>query len=216
MEIILLERIGRLGQIGDVVTVKDGYARNFLLPQGKALRATEANRAHFENERAQLEARDLERKTEAEAVSEKLAGESFVVIRQAGDIGQLYGSVSTRDIASAVTEGGFSIERRQVLLDKPIKTLGLHEVRLALHGEVVPKVIVNVARTEDEAERQARGEDVTRELSEEEEEAAEARAAGEALFEEGAEPQAPDEPESSEEAETSGEISSDDEDENKE
>jgi large subunit ribosomal protein L9 len=215
MEIILLERIGRLGQIGDVVTVKDGYARNFLLPQGKALRATEANRAHFENERAQLEARDLERKTEAEAVSEKLAGESFVVIRQAGDTGQLYGSVSTRDIASAVTEGGFSIERQQVLLDRPIKTLGLHEVRLALHGEVVPTVIVNVARTEDEAERQARGEDVTQELSEEEEEAAEALAAGEALFEEGAEAQAADEPESHDKAETSDETGAD-EDDNKE
>ncbi|WP_108683530.1 50S ribosomal protein L9 [Methyloceanibacter sp. wino2] len=193
MEIILLERIGRLGQIGDVVNVKDGYARNFLLPQGKALRATEANRAHFENERAQLEARDLERKTEAEAVSGKLAGERFVVIRQAGDTGQLYGSVSTRDIATAVTEGGFSIERRQVLLDKPIKTLGLHEVRVALHGEVVPTVIVNVARTEDEAERQARGEDVTQELTDEEEEAAEALAAGEALFEEGVEPEEADE-----------------------
>ena len=193
MEIILLERIGRLGQIGDVVNVKDGYARNFLLPQGKALRATEANRAHFENERAQLEARDLERKTEAEAVSGKLAGERFVVIRQAGDTGQLYGSVSTRDIATAVTEGGFSIERRQVLLDKPIKTLGLHEVRVALHGEVVPTVIVNVARTEDEAERQARGEDVTQELTDEEEEAAEALAAGEALFEEGVEPEDADE-----------------------
>ncbi len=215
MEIILLERIGRLGQIGDVVTVKDGYARNFLLPQGKALRATEANRAHFENERAQLEARDLERKTEAEAVSEKLAGESFIVIRQAGDTGQLYGSVSTRDIASAVTEGGFSIERRQVLLDRPIKTLGLHEVRLALHGEVIPTVIVNVARTDDEAERQARGEDVTQELTEEKEEAAEALAAGEALFEEGAQPQASDEPESPDEAETSDETSRD-EDENKE
>ena len=193
MEIILLERIGRLGQIGDVVNVKDGYARNFLLPHGKALRATEANRAHFENERAQLEARVLERKTEAEAVSEKLAGESFVVIRQAGDTGQLYGSVSTRDIAAAVTEGGFSIERQQVLLDRPIKTLGLHEVRVALHGEVVPTVIVNVARTEDEAERQARGEDVTQELTDEEEEAAEALAAGEALFEEGAAPEEADE-----------------------
>ncbi len=200
MEIILLERIGRLGQIGDVVTVKDGYARNFLLPHGKALRATEANRAHFENERAQLEARDLERKTEAEAVSEKLAGQSFVVIRQAGDTGQLYGSVSTRDIATAVTEGGFSIERQQVMLDRPIKTLGLHEVRLALHGEVVPKVLVNVARTEDEAERQARGEDVTQELTDEEEEAAEALAAGEALFEEGAEPDEAEATEASEEA----------------
>ncbi len=200
MEIILLERIGRLGQIGDVVTVKDGYARNFLLPHGKALRATEANRAHFENERAQLEARDLERKTEAEAVSEKLAGQSFVVIRQAGDTGQLYGSVSTRDIATAVTEGGFSIERQQVMLDRPIKTLGFHEVRLALHGEVVPTVLVNVARTEDEAERQARGEDVTQELTDEEEEAAEALAAGEALFEEGAEPDEAEATEASEEA----------------
>lgn len=200
MEIILLERIGRLGQIGDVVTVKDGYARNFLLPQGKALRATEANRAHFENERAQLEARDLERKTEAEAVAEKLAGESFVVIRQAGDTGQLYGSVSTRDIAAAVTEGGFSIERRQVLLDKPIKTLGLHDVRVALHGEVVPTVIVNVARTEDEAERQARGEDVTQELTDEEEEAAEALAAGEALFEEGAAPDEADDADAGDES----------------
>lgn len=202
MEIILLERIGRLGQIGDVVTVKDGYARNFLLPHGKALRATEANRAHFENERAQLEARDLERKTEAEAVSEKLAGQSFVVIRQAGDTGQLYGSVSTRDIATAVTEGGFSIERQQVMLDRPIKTLGLHEVRLALHGEVVPTVLVNVARTEDEAERQARGEDVTQELTDEEEEAAEALAAGEALFEEGAVPDEAEGTEASEEADT--------------
>lgn len=186
MEIILLERIGRLGQIGDIVTVKDGYARNFLLPQGKALRATKTNRAHFESERAQLEARDLDRKTEAEAVAEKLGGESFIVIRQAGDNGQLYGSVSTRDIAMAVTEGGFSIERRQVQLDKPIKTLGLHEVRIALHGEVVPVVIVNVARTEDEAERQARGEDVTQERTDEEEDAEAARIAGEALFEDGA------------------------------
>lgn len=204
MEIILLERIGRLGQIGDVVTVRDGYARNFLLPQGKALRATDANRAHFEKERAQLEARDLDRKTEAEAVSKKLAGESFVVIRQAGDTGQLYGSVSTRDIATAVTEGGFSIERRQVLLDRPIKTIGLHEVRVALHGEVVPTVIVNVARTEDEAVRQARGEDVTQELTDEEEEAAEARAAGEALFEEGAEPEEADDADEAEWSEEPG------------
>lgn len=212
MEIILLERIGRLGQIGDVVTVKDGYARNFLLPHGKALRATEANRAHFENERAQLEARDLERKTEAEAVSEKLAGQSFVVIRQAGDTGQLYGSVSTRDIATAVTEGGFSIERQQVMLDRPIKTLGLHEVRLALHGEVVPSVLVNVARTEDEAQRQARGEDVTQELTDEEEEAAEALAAGEALFEEGAVPDEAEGTEASEEADTDDAVADETED----
>lgn len=188
MEVILLERMGRLGQIGDVVTVKDGYARNFLLPQGKALRATDANRKRFESERAQLEARDLERKGEAESVAQKLNGQSFIVIRQAGDNGQLYGSVSTRDIATAVTQGGFSIERRQVLLDKPIKSLGLHEVRVALHGEVVPHVLVNVARTEDEAARQARGEDVTQELTEEEEAAEAARVAAEGLFEEGAAP----------------------------
>lgn len=189
MEVILLERIGRLGQMGDVVIVKDGYARNFLLPRGKALRATEANRKQFESQRAQLEARDLELKTEAEVVAEKLNGETFVVIRQAGDNGQLYGSVSTRDIAGAVTEGGFSIERRQVLLDRPIKTLGLHEVRVSLHGEVEVHIVVNVARSEEEAARQARGEDVTRTLSEEEEEAEAARIAAEGLFEEGATPE---------------------------
>jgi large subunit ribosomal protein L9 len=161
MQVILLERIGRLGQMGDVVRVKDGYARNFLLPQGKALRATDANRARFEKERAQLEARNLELKKEAEAVAVKLDGQAFVAIRQAGDTGQLYGSVSTRDIADVVTEGGFSVERRQILLDKPIKALGLHEVQVALHPEVVVKVRINVARSADEAERQARGEDVT-------------------------------------------------------
>lgn len=200
MEVILLERMGRLGQIGDVVTVKDGYARNFLLPQGKALRATETNRKRFESERSQLEARDLERKGEAEAVAGKLDGQAFIVIRQAGDNGQLYGSVSTRDIATAVSEGGFSIERRQVLLDKPIKTLGLHEVRLALHGEVVPHVVINVARTEDEAARQARGEDVTQELTEEEEAARAAHAAADQLFEEGAEPEEQELEETAEEA----------------
>jgi len=189
MQVILLERMGRLGQMGDVVTVKDGYARNFLLPQGKALRATEANRKHFDSQRAQLEARDLERKTEAEAVAEKLNCNSFIVIRQAGDNGQLYGSVSTRDIATAVTEGGFSIERQQVQLDRPIKTLGLHEVRISLHGDVVPHVLVNVARSEEEAARQARGEDVTRTLTEEEEDAEAARIAAEGLFEEGAAPE---------------------------
>jgi len=161
MQVILLERIGRLGQMGDVVKVKDGYARNFLLPQGKALRATDENRKHFEKERAQLEARNLELKKEAEAVAEKLAGQSFVSIRQAGDTGQLYGSVSTRDIAAVVTEGGFSVERRQILLDKPIKALGVHDVQVALHPEVIVKVHVNVARSADEADRQARGEDVT-------------------------------------------------------
>ena len=149
MQVILLERIGRLGQMGDVVNVKDGFARNFLLPQGKALRATEANRKRFERERAQLEARDLVLKSEAQGVSGKLDGKSFIVIRQAGDTGQLYGSVSTRDIATAITEGGFSVERRQVLLDRPIKTLGVHDVRVALHAEVVPHVSINVARSAD-------------------------------------------------------------------
>ena len=187
MQIILLERIGRLGQMGDVVTVKDGFARNFLLPQGKALRATEANRKRFERDRAQLEARDLELKSEAQAVQGKLGGKSFIVIRQAGDTGQLYGSVSTRDIAAAVTEGGFSIERRQVMLDRPIKTLGLHEVRVQLHAEVEPRITVNVARSPDEATRQARGEDVSsKAMSEAEEEAEAAKVAAAALFEEGA------------------------------
>jgi large subunit ribosomal protein L9 len=188
MQVILLERIGRLGQMGDVVNVKDGYARNFLLPQGKALRATEENRKRFESERAQLEARNLELKSEAESVSAKLDGQSFIVIRQAGDTGQLYGSVSTRDIAEAVSAGGFSIERRQVLLDRPIKTLGLHEVRIQLHAEVEPRVSVNVARSEEEAARQARGEDVSRSATEAEEDAEAARRAAEALFEEGATP----------------------------
>jgi large subunit ribosomal protein L9 len=186
MQVILLERIGRLGQMGDVVTVKDGFARNFLLPQGKALRATESNRKRFEKDRAQLEARDLELKSEAQAVSVKLDGKSFIVIRQAGDSGQLYGSVSTRDIAAAISDGGFSIERRQVMLDRPIKTLGQHEVRISLHGEVEPRVTVNVARSPDEAARQARGEDVSRAMSEAEEDAEAARVAAGALFEEGA------------------------------
>ena len=161
MHVILLERIGRLGQMGDVVRVKDGYARNFLLPQGKALRATDENRKTFEGQRAQLEARNLELKSEAEGVSGRLDGKTFVAIRQAGDTGQLYGSVSTRDIAEVITAGGFSVDRRQILLDKPIKALGLHDVRVQLHPEVVVKATLNVARSTDEADRQARGEDVT-------------------------------------------------------
>jgi len=161
MQVILLERIGRLGQMGDVVNVKDGYARNFLLPQKKALRATDENRKRFEKDRAQLEARDLTLKKEATGVSEKLAGKIFVAIRQAGDTGQLYGSVSTRDIAEIITAGGFSVDRRQVVLDKAIKNLGVHPVKVQLHPEVVIPVSLNVARSEEEAERQARGEDVT-------------------------------------------------------
>jgi large subunit ribosomal protein L9 len=201
MQVILLERIGRLGQMGDVVTVKDGFARNYLLPQGKALRATEANRKRFERERAQLEARDLELKSEAQAVTAKLDGKSFIIIRQAGDTGQLYGSVSTRDIATAVTEGGFSIERRQVMLDRPIKSLGLHEIRVSLHPEVVPHIVVNVARSPDEAARQARGEDVSaKAMTEAEENAEAARIAAAALFEEGAPSELADETEAEEEA----------------
>jgi large subunit ribosomal protein L9 len=187
MHVILLERIGRLGQMGDVVTVKDGFARNFLLPQGKALRATTANRERFERDRSQLEARNLELQSEARAVATKLGGQSFIVIRQAGDSGQLYGSVTTRDIATVVTEGGFSIERRQVLLDRPIKTLGVHEVRIGLHSEVEPHVLINVARSPDEAARQARGEQVTgRAMDEAEEDAEAAKRAAKQLFEPGA------------------------------
>ncbi len=162
MQVILLERIGRLGQMGDVVKVRPGFARNFLLPQGKALRATKENMTRFDHQRSQLEAINLQRKQEAEAVAAKLAGQRFTVIRQAGDTGQLYGSVSTRDVADSVTAGGFTIDRVQVLLDRPIKNLGLHEIRVSLHPEVEIKVAVNVARTEEEAGRQAAGEDVTK------------------------------------------------------
>ncbi|KAB2846334.1 MAG: 50S ribosomal protein L9 [Hyphomicrobiaceae bacterium] len=190
MQVILLERIGRLGQMGDVVSVKDGYARNFLLPRGKALRATEENKAQFDKQRAQLEARDLELKKEAEAVNAKLDGKTFIVIRQAGDTGQLYGSVSTRDIAEVVTNGGFSIERGQVTLDRPIKTLGLHPVRVVLHPEVASSVSMNVARSDEEAARQARGEDVTQ-VREEKLEIETFNA--DALFEEGAGPGAEEE-----------------------
>lgn len=161
MQVILLERIAKLGQMGDVVKVKDGFARNFLLPKQKALRATPDNMARFENEKAQLEAKNLERKTEAEAVGEKLDGESFVIIRSAGETGQLYGSVATRDIAEQMTNGGFTVERSQVTLNKPIKTIGLHDVNIVLHPEVTVSVQVNVARSEEEAVLQAKGEDLT-------------------------------------------------------
>ena len=171
MEIILLERIERLGQMGDVVNVKDGYARNYLLPQKKALRANKANRAHFEGQRAQLEATNLEHQKEAQSVAEKIDGNQYIIIRQAGESGQLYGSVSTRDIATLMTESGTSISRNQVILDRPIKLLGLHDVRVVLHPEVSLGVVVNVARTEEEAERQARGEDVTVDQFDEDEDA---------------------------------------------
>ena len=161
MQVILLERIGRLGQMGDVVAVKDGFARNFLLPQKKALRATDDNRKRLEKDRVQLEARNLKLKTEAEQVATRLDGKSFIAIRTAGDTGQLYGSVSGRDIAELVTAGGFSVDRRQIVIDSPIKTLGMHALRVQLHPEVTAKVSLNVARSRDEADRQARGEDVT-------------------------------------------------------
>jgi large subunit ribosomal protein L9 len=161
MEVILLERVGKLGQMGDVVKVRDGHARNYLLPQGKALRATKQNLDRFERERAQIEARNLERRKEAEAVADKLDRQTFIVIRQSSDSGQLYGSVSTRDISELVSTGGYSVERRQVLLDRPIKTLGLHEVRIQLHPEVDVHITLNVARSQDEAKLQAKGQDVT-------------------------------------------------------
>jgi large subunit ribosomal protein L9 len=161
MQVILLERIAKLGQMGDTVRVRDGYARNFLLPQGKALRANKANLERFERERVQLEARNLERKTEAEGVASKLDGESLVMIRSAGETGQLYGSVSTRDIADGLTKAGFSVSRSQVELRNPIKTIGLHNVLIQLHPEVEVAISVNVARSEDEAVRQAAGEDLS-------------------------------------------------------
>ena len=158
MEVILLERVAKLGQMGDQVRVKDGFARNFLLPSGKALRATAANKKRFESQKVELEARNLEMKQEAEAVGEKLAGQSFILIRQAAETGQLYGSVSPRDIAEVATAGGFAMNRNQVVLKAPIKAIGLHEVPVHLHAEVEVAITVNVARSQQEAERQAKGE----------------------------------------------------------
>jgi large subunit ribosomal protein L9 len=160
MEVILLERVSKLGQMGETVKVKDGYARNFLLPNNKALRATKANKERFENERVQLEARNLELKKEAEGVSTKLDGQTFTLIRQAGENGQLYGSVTARDLADAATAGGFTVARSQFVLNTPIKTIGLHKVAIHLHPEVEVTVTANIARSPEEAERQTRGEDV--------------------------------------------------------
>jgi large subunit ribosomal protein L9 len=190
MQVILLERVGKLGQMGDVVTVRDGHARNYLLPQGKALRATKENIARFERERAQIEARNLELRKEAEAVAEKLDGQSYIAIRQSSDTGQLYGSVSTRDIADLVSEAGASINRSQVLLDRPIKTLGLHDVRIQLHPEVDVHVTLNVARSQDEADLQAQGQDVTAIREETEYEHISREELEEELFEPGVEPEA--------------------------
>ena len=160
MQIVLLERIENLGAMGDVVSVRPGYARNFLLPQKKALRATEANIERFERERAALEQLNDERKAEAERHGKSLDGQSFVLIRQAGDTGQLYGSVTSRDVAMAAVEAGHEVARSQVRLDQPIKSIGVYDIRISLHPEVYVTVKVNVARSADEAERQARGEDV--------------------------------------------------------
>ena len=172
MEIVLLQRIEKLGQMGDVVSVKDGYARNFLLPQGKALRATKSNLVRFETERAQLEVRNLEQRGEAEAAAAKLNGQQFVIIRQASEAGSLYGSVTSRDVAEIATEGGFTIERGQVVLDRPVKGLGLHPVRVVLHPEVAATISVNVARSKEEATLQATGKSI-QDLRAEEDTAAE-------------------------------------------
>ena len=160
MEIILLERVAKLGQMGEIVRVKDGFARNFLLPQGKALRATKDNRAKFETMKSQLEVRNLQLKGDAEKIGTKLGGQSFIVIRQASETGQLYGSVSPRDIMTILMAGGFTVSRSQIALQAPIKSIGLHRVPVALHPEIEVSITINVARSADEAERIARGENV--------------------------------------------------------
>ena len=161
MQVILLERVAKLGQMGETVKVRDGFARNYLLPLGKALRANDANKKRFESERATLEARNLERKSEAQTVADQLDGKSFIVVRSAGETGQLYGSVAARDIVEVLAAEGFNIGRNQVDLNNPIKTIGLHDVVLHLHSEVEIKVQMNVARSADEAERQLKGESLT-------------------------------------------------------
>jgi large subunit ribosomal protein L9 len=161
MDVILLERVAKLGQMGEVVKVRDGFARNFLLPQGKALRANEANKKRFEAERVTLEARNLERKGEAQTVADALAGKTFIIVRSAGETGQLYGSVAARDIIETLAAEGFNIGRNQVDLNTPIKAIGLHNVTLHLHSEVEIEIALNVARSAEEAERQAKGESLT-------------------------------------------------------
>ncbi len=160
MQVILLERVENLGAIGDEVKVRDGFARNFLLPQKKALRATDSNRKVFEAQRAQIEARNAENKAAAEKASGKIDGTNYVLIRSAGEAGQLYGSVSSRDIGDEIVKSGAKIDRNAVVLDKPIKTVGLYDVRVRLHAEVYANIKVNVARSQDEADRQAKGENV--------------------------------------------------------
>ena len=184
MQVILLERVEKLGQIGDEVKVKDGFARNFLLPKKKALRATKANREYFQTQKANIEANNLRLKGEAEKAGQKLDGQKFVLIRQAGDRGQLYGSVSPRDVADAMAAAGFKVDRHQINISVAIKHIGLVSLPVVLHPEVKVNITVNVARSEDEAERQARGEDVLAEKTD----AEEAVAAAEEMFEEGSAP----------------------------
>ncbi|HVX99869.1 MAG TPA: 50S ribosomal protein L9 [Pseudorhodoplanes sp.] len=182
MEVILLERVGKLGQMGDTVRVKDGFARNFLLPNGKALRATKENKARFEGMRKELEARNLQHKSEAQKVAEKLDGKNFSVVRQAAETGQLFGSVSPRDLAALLSESGITVSRSQIALNAPIKTIGLHKVPVALHPEIEVSVNVAVARSQDEAERLLRGEDITLQKTQAQEDAEAAKAAAEAFF----------------------------------
>ncbi len=190
MEVILLERVPKLGQMGETVRVKDGFARNYLLPKGKALRATSANKAKFETMKVELEAKNLELKSEAQKVATKLDGQSFAVIRQAAETGQLYGSVSARDLAGIMSTAGFTVDRSQVGLNAPIKAIGQHKIPVSLHPEVEVSITVNVARSADEAERLARGEAIVlgaeAAAAPEAEEAASAAAEAEAVFEPGA------------------------------
>jgi large subunit ribosomal protein L9 len=189
MQVILLERVEKLGQIGDEVRVKDGFARNFLLPKKKALRATKANREFFQTQKAHIEANNLRLKGEAQKVADRLDGQKFTLIRQAGDRGQLYGSVSPRDVADAMEKAGFKVDRHQINISVAIKSIGLFTLPVVLHPEVKVAITVNVARSEDEAERQARGEDVLAEKTD----AEEAKVAAEDLFEAGAGPAATEE-----------------------
>jgi large subunit ribosomal protein L9 len=184
MEVILLERVAKIGQMGEVVRVKDGFARNYLLPKGKALRATKDNKARFEGMKVELEARNMELRGDAEKIAKKVDGQNVIVLRQAGESGQLYGSVTTRDIASLLEEGGLAVNRSQIVLNTPIKTIGIHKVPVSLHPEVEVSITVTVARSADEAQRVARGEDVT--IRREEADAADASEPGvaeEAFFE---------------------------------
>lgn len=182
MEVILLERVAKLGQMGEVVRVKDGFARNYLLPKGKALRATTENKSRFEGMKQELEARNAELRGEAAKVSTKIEGKTVVILRQAGESGQLYGSVTSRDIASLLGGDGFTVNRSQVVLNTPIKTIGMHKVPVLLHAEIEVSITVTVARSADEAERLARGEDVTIRREEAEEVREAALAAAEEAF----------------------------------